>query len=93
MTTLDLRVTAEDARGKVVRHLVAGVLGKNPPEPSRAESLAWDGKDDAGKAAVGGPFRVHVRLGMQAAFARFLLFQRNVSGPISSAAVGPRGAV
>ena len=47
-----MAVTVEDAQGKIIRHLAAGVLGKNPPEPlqpnSLAQSLTWDGKDDFG---------------------------------------------
>ena len=50
-------VAIEDAKGKVVRHLVAGMLGKNPPAPlqpnSLAQTLTWDGKDDFGKALPG----------------------------------------
>src|SRR5687768_9499759 len=53
--TTDVAVTVEDARGNVIRHLAGGVLGKNPPQPLRPDSLAqsleWDGKDDFGKAA------------------------------------------
>src|ERR1700683_1644076 len=49
----DVAVTIEDSRGRIVRHLAAGVLGKNAPEPLRAGTLAqsvpWDGKDDFGK--------------------------------------------
>ena len=50
---VDVTVRIEDAAGHVVRHLAAGVLGKNPPEPLRPgslrQSLEWDGKDDSGK--------------------------------------------
>src|SRR5581483_2436263 len=58
----DVAVTIEDDRGKIVRHLAGGVRGKNPPEPRRpnalAQALEWDGQDDLGKPAAGGPFRV-----------------------------------
>ena len=65
----DMAVYIEDSAGKVVRHLVAGALapagsvqgGKKPAPPLKAglsQSLAWDGKDDYGKEAVGGPFKV-----------------------------------
>ena len=36
----DVAVFIEDAHVKIVRHLVAEVLGKNPPEPLKANSLA-----------------------------------------------------
>src|SRR5262249_38825515 len=58
----DVALFIENARGDIVRHLVAGVLGKNPPPPlqsdSLAQSLTWDGKADFGKPAEGGPFQV-----------------------------------
>src|SRR6185503_4725374 len=73
----DVAVTVEDGQGTVVRHLAAGVLGKNPPEPLRPDTLAqaleWDGKDDYGKAAGGGPFKVRVRLGLKPEFGGFLM--------------------
>src|SRR5262245_53104867 len=74
----DVAVYVEDAEGKVVRHLAAGVLGKNAPEPLRANSLAqsleWDGKDDYGKPVAGKGYKVRVQLGMKPEFDRFLLY-------------------
>ncbi len=69
----DVAVYVLDARGKVVRHLAAGVLGgKNPPpeplKPGFSQSISWDGKDDAAKSAAGGPFKVRVALGMKPEF-------------------------
>jgi DNA-binding beta-propeller fold protein YncE len=52
----DVAVEVLDAKGAVVRHLAAGVLGDNPPEPlakGLKQSLAWDGKDDAGRQVSG----------------------------------------
>lgn len=93
----DVVVTIENARGKIIRHLAAGVLGKNPPEPLQANKLAqsfvWDGKDDFGKAATGGPFTVRVQLGMKPEFDRFLAHNPHAGGPISSVAVGPGGTL
>ena len=71
----DVEVAILDARGKVVRHLAAGVLGgKNPPPPplaaGLAQSLAWDRKDDSGRP-VGGDlsgFKARVGLGLGARF-------------------------
>lgn len=94
---IDVAVTIEDANGKTVCHLAGGVLGKNAPAPlqsdSLAQSLTWDGKNDSGKAAEGGPFGVRVRLGMNPVFDRFLLYNPHGSGPISSVAVGPGGSL
>jgi len=93
----DVAVTIEDAKGKIVRHLAAGVLGKNPPEPLNADTLAqsllWDGKNDFGKAGTGGPFQVRVQLGMKPEFDRFLLYNPHGSGQISAVAVGPGGSL
>ncbi len=73
----DVEVAVLDAKGKVVRHLAAGVLGgKNPPpaplRPGLAQSLTWDGKDDLGNVATGGPFSVRVRAGMGVKFGRLI---------------------
>lgn len=73
----DVEVAVLDARGKVVRHLAAGVLGgKNAPppplQPGLAQKLTWDGKDDAGDAVKGGPFSVRVRVGTQVVLGKFL---------------------
>ena len=35
----DAAVFIEDAKGNVIRHLVAGVLGDNPPPPLKPNSL------------------------------------------------------
>jgi outer membrane protein assembly factor BamB len=93
----DAAVTIENAKGKVIRHLAGGVLGKNSPEPLRpnslAQSLEWDGKDDFGKPATGGPFRVRVQLGLTPRFDRFLMYNPEATGPASAVAVGPGGAL
>ena len=69
----DVEVAILDARGKVVRHLAAGMLGPNAPDGLKAGSLTqsvrWDGKDDLGNAAKAGPFKARVSLGMRPAFA------------------------
>ncbi|MCG3178382.1 MAG: hypothetical protein BIFFINMI_00709 [Phycisphaerae bacterium] len=62
----DVEVAVVDKDGRVVRHLVAGLLGDNPPPPlvkGLRQKLVWDGRDDAGAAAGTGPFVVRVRLG------------------------------
>ncbi len=64
----DVEVAIVNAKGEVVRHLAAGVLGANPPPPLKAKSKAqvipWDGKDDYQQPAKGGPFKARVRAGM-----------------------------
>jgi hypothetical protein len=73
----DVEVSVLDGEGRVVRHLAAGVLGGEhaPPAPLRpglAQSITWDGRDDAGRPATGGPFKARVRVGLRARFDRFL---------------------
>ena len=66
----DVEVAILDAKGKVVRHLVAGVLGGEAPPPpplvaGLSQSLEWDGKDDYGKpTADPAALSVRVRAGM-----------------------------
>ncbi|MCK6474884.1 MAG: hypothetical protein L6R28_24460 [Planctomycetes bacterium] len=51
----DVAVYVEDANGKIVQHLAAGVLGTNTPAPLNTnaleQTLEWDGLDDDGKSA------------------------------------------
>jgi len=73
----DVEVAVLDAQGKVVRHLGAAALGAtNPPpppfKPGLAQSISWDRTDDTGKPVKGGPFTARVRLGLKAAFDRFI---------------------
>ncbi|HOX05975.1 MAG TPA: hypothetical protein PK280_06205 [Planctomycetota bacterium] len=94
----DVEVAVLDSGGRVVRHLVAGVLGgkEAPPEPltaGLAQTVEWDGKDDAGKPAAGGPFKVRVRAGLRPEFDGFLLENPASTGSISSLAVGPKGSL
>ncbi len=73
----DVTVAIEDDQGDIIRHLASGVLGPNAPEPfvwnSKAQTLVWDGKDDAGvyvddKDTV----TVRVSLGLKPQFQRTL---------------------
>lgn len=73
----DVEVAILDAKGNVVRHLAAGVLGgQNPPpeplKPGLDQTLVWDGKDDLGRPAAGGPFQARVRSGLGASFGRIV---------------------
>ncbi len=73
----DVAVYIEDARGEVIRHLVAGALGQNPPAPLKpglSQELEWDGKADYGDLPPSTihppPFRVRVGLGLGARYDR-----------------------
>jgi hypothetical protein len=92
----DCEVAVLDAKGAVVRHLVAGMLGEKPPAPLKpglAQELEWDGKDDAGKPAAGGPFKVRVGLGMKPELHKMIGDNPGGLGYVNSLAVGPDGTL
>jgi hypothetical protein len=98
----DVAVYVEDSKGEIVRHLVAGRLGKNPPEPLKAgsleQSLAWDGKDDDGRPAAGGPFRVRVGLGLKVSWGGRAFDEPGRAGPnvvesVIGLSAGPDGRI
>jgi sugar lactone lactonase YvrE len=90
----DVAVWIADEKGKIVRHLAAGVLGKKAPEPFKPDALeqtlAWDGKDDAGTEVPAGTYTVHVGLGLRAKFERTIGWKPGV-GHVRSLAAGPKG--
>lgn len=74
---IDVEIAVLDGKGHIVRHLAAGVLGgKNPPptplQPGLVQKIIWNGKDDVGKPAQGGPFRFRVRAGTGVEFGRLI---------------------
>jgi hypothetical protein len=87
----DVTVAVTTADGRVVRHLAAGVLGKNAPPPLQkntlVQTLVWDGKDDQGNPAPAN-CRVRVSLGLHVEFNRLLW-----SVPEGVASRGPVGMV
>ncbi|NQT36445.1 MAG: SMP-30/gluconolactonase/LRE family protein [Planctomycetes bacterium] len=92
----DVEVAILDTGGKVIRHLAAGLLGKNAPEPFRKNSLSqeieWDIRDDAGNAAKGGPFAARVRVGASPKLDRLLGWDGNcLLGKIVSLRMSPQG--
>jgi hypothetical protein len=92
----DVAVAILDKDGRVVRHLAAGVLGKNAPPPlaknSLTQSITWDGKDDDGQP-VTGPVRVRVSAGLTPTFGRLIGFNPGGLGMVRSLAVGPDGTL
>jgi len=75
----DVTVAIENAGGRIIRHLVSGVLGPKAPAPfeknSRKQTLVWDGKDDQDvyvddKAGC----TVRVSLGLRPQFERTLFW-------------------
>ena len=74
---IDVEVSILDGEGKVVRNLAAGYIGGQTPPPAPLQrglrqTLQWDGLNDAGEPAVGGPFRARVRTGLSPQFDRFI---------------------
>jgi len=97
---IDVEVAVLDAKGKVVRHLAAGLLGKNAPAPlaknSLQQELLWDGKDDLGNPTRdtrhATPLRVRVRLGSQARLEKYIGWSGNrLQDGVLSLAVGAKG--
>ncbi len=94
----DVEVAILDAGGQVVRHLAAGLLGRSAPAPFTKDALAqevvWDMRDDVGKPAVGGPFKVRVRLGVKPRLDNILGRNDNLlSGGICALTVSPKGEI
>ena len=95
----DVAVFVEDANGRIVRHLVAGVLGTNAPAPLKAGSLEqvveWDGKADYGKPLDPRPttLRFRVALGLGATYDKRLISDPQSIGGISGLVAGPDGTV
>ncbi|MCW8130364.1 MAG: hypothetical protein KIS92_08455, partial [Planctomycetota bacterium] len=94
----DVAVFVEDAQGKIVRHLVAGVLqGEAPPpaplKPGLDQAIEWDGKADYGLPAEGGPFKVRVALGLKVAYDRVLSSRPLSFSGTCAMAVGPDGTL
>ncbi|MGQ9661858.1 MAG: hypothetical protein ACUVWX_05895 [Kiritimatiellia bacterium] len=75
----DAAVAIENKDGRIVRHLAAGVLGPNAPEPfqkgSLRQALVWDGKNDRGEYVdnLENHF-VRVSLGLKPRFERTLFW-------------------
>jgi hypothetical protein len=87
-----------DGQGHIVRHLAAGVLGKNAPAPFKADSLEqsilWDGKDDAGQpvTAAADSLKFHVALGDRAELERVVGWNGNrIGGNIMGLGVNKDG--
>jgi hypothetical protein len=100
----DVTVRIVGANGAVVRHLAAGMVGREAAAPpfvpqSLAQRLRWDGRDDAGRAVPAAGCRVSIGVGTAAKFDKFILYNPdgfgNVGTPnwsgLGGIAVGPKG--
>ncbi|MFO7898130.1 MAG: hypothetical protein R6V58_03605 [Planctomycetota bacterium] len=95
----DVTVGIIDEKGRVVRHLGSGVLGKNAPPPfqkdSLSQTLTWNGKDDLERYPKHpGKLHVRVRLGLKAEFDKRLggTSPYNIPGFVLGIATDPDGA-
>lgn len=94
----DATVAVEDARGRIIRHLVSGVLGPRAPQPFQAntkrQTVAWDGKDDRGVYVDGKEnCIIRVSLGLQTRLERTLFWSphKRVSNIAPLLAAAPEG--
>ncbi len=85
----DVTAGVVDREGRVVRHLGAGVLGPNAPEPFQKGTLVqkiyWNGKDDLGRyVKEPDALRVSIQLGLKPVFDRLLgpTDPRNLPGSV-----------
>jgi len=60
-------VTVHDLRGRVVRQLFAGAVAPG------TQTLAWDGRDDAGRALAAGVYVARVQAGADRAAVKLTL--------------------
>lgn len=75
----DVTIVIEDEGGKIIRHLVSGVLGDKAPEPlqskSKSQVVVWDYKDDAGIYPLNiEKLNVRVSLGLKPQFEKSLFW-------------------
>ncbi|MFW6107077.1 MAG: hypothetical protein ACOC8A_00150 [bacterium] len=91
----DVAVDVVDARGKVVRHIAAGLLGPKAPAPLQEDTLSqvlhWDRRDDRGNPVPQGQYVVRVGLGLTCSFDRVMGWNAYNFGEIKGLAVGPGG--
>ncbi|MCX7591232.1 MAG: hypothetical protein N2255_06340 [Kiritimatiellae bacterium] len=94
----DVAIYIENAQGRVVRHLAAGLLGENAPAPlkpaSLEQTLDWDFKDDLGRSIPPDSYRVRICAGLRINHAEPVFAPHsgpNCLGGVSGLATGPEG--
>ncbi len=93
----DVAVAIEDPKGKIIRHIVYGVLGANAPAPLKTnaleQTLIWDGKDDFGNYVSDAQKCVaRVSLGLNPTFDRIIGWHpKDTIGPIIGIGTDPEG--
>jgi DNA-binding beta-propeller fold protein YncE len=93
----DVEVAVLDSKGKVVRHLAAGVVGSTkaapPLKPGLSQTIDWDGKNDFKEKAEDGPFKVRVRAGTGVKFGIFIGAEPNNFGAVEGVAADEDGNI
>ncbi len=94
----DVAAAIIDEEGRVIRHLGAGVLGSNAPEPFQKNTLKqkilWNGKDDLETyPRDASKLKVRVMLGLKPEFDKRLggVSPHNIPGRIKGLAISPEG--
>lgn len=92
----DVAVTIVDKEGAIVRHLAAGLLGKNAPEPLQRNSLQqklnWNLRNDAGQPVNSSGLSVKIAVGSHAKLEKPLGYDGNaLLGQILSLKMSPKG--
>ncbi|MFH1761301.1 MAG: hypothetical protein ABIA63_09400 [bacterium] len=92
----DVAVEVINENLSIVRHLGAGMLGPNAPEPfiknSLSQNIIWNYKDDDGNTADSdSDYRVNVKLGMAPCFDRIIGWNGQWLGDIKGVTVDTAG--
>jgi DNA-binding beta-propeller fold protein YncE len=95
----DVTVGIVDAKGRVIRHLASGVLGRNAPSPFQKNTLSqkiyWNGKNDFGTyVKEPGKLKLRVMLGLKPEFDKRLggTSPKNIPGKVRGLAIDRDGA-
>lgn len=90
----DVTIAIENSEGKILRHLISGVLGPKAPAPfqknSKSQKITWDGKDDQDtyiKDTERDNCVIRVSLGLKPQLERSLFWSpKKKTGPVFMAA-------
>jgi hypothetical protein len=93
----DVTVVIRNEQGRTVRHLAAGLLGKNAPHPLQSnklkQKLTWDFTDDDGKPVPVGKYVASVGCGLTIERERHLLWNPNALSHVLGLAADAAGNV
>jgi sugar lactone lactonase YvrE len=90
----DVEIAVLNGKGEIIRHLGAGMLGKNPPlplKPGLSQTIKWDGKDNRGNPVAAAGCRIRVSLSLKPEFSRILGWKGEAVGGVSGIAIDKNG--